>query len=109
MGTTITPLIPEVKVSKDPCECGAMQLEVDFNRNDTPLPRKETFHKGCVFCDEVLSALVQEGYVRPASVRVRAFPQQYLCFIPSRSPLWSAWAQGSVGKASNTLAATASA
>jgi DNA topoisomerase-3 len=50
-----------VKVSKDACECGAMLLEVDFNRNDTPLPGNETFHKGCVFCDDVLSALVQEG------------------------------------------------
>eukprot|EP00051_Salpingoeca_urceolata_P020697 m.313864 g.313864 ORF g.313864 m.313864 type:complete len:860 (+) comp19665_c0_seq2:161-2740(+) len=50
-----------VRTAKDESceECGAKIMKVDFNKQKTPLENGETKHEGCVFCDEVLSGLVQ--------------------------------------------------
>ncbi|BBM98000.1 DNA topoisomerase III [Marchantia polymorpha subsp. ruderalis] len=40
-------------------ECGSTLLEVDFNKNTTPLKDKATLHKACVLCDDLLHSLIE--------------------------------------------------
>jgi DNA topoisomerase-3 len=49
-----------ISVSKDHCDdCGSALLEVNFNKNATPLTGGATLHKACVLCDELLHSLVE--------------------------------------------------
>jgi len=50
--------------SKIYCEfCEARQLEINFNKNDIPAFLKGvTEYTGCIFCDELLSEMAEEGY-----------------------------------------------
>jgi DNA topoisomerase-3 len=40
-------------------ECESALLEVDFSKNDSPLPGGATKHVGCLLCDELLLGLVE--------------------------------------------------
>ncbi|KDP32568.1 hypothetical protein JCGZ_13118 [Jatropha curcas] len=40
-------------------ECDSMILEVDFNKNTTPLEDGATLHIGCILCDDLLHSLVE--------------------------------------------------
>jgi len=56
------PAAHKIACADDACdECGAKVLEVNFNKNDTPLPNGETFHKGCLKCDEMLNKRLDFG------------------------------------------------
>ncbi|XP_061166711.1 DNA topoisomerase 3-beta-1-like [Saccostrea echinata] len=53
----------KVSVSEEICDdCGAHIVDVDFNKDKTPLPSKETKHSGCVFCDSILKNLVEKHH-----------------------------------------------
>ncbi|CAI0397667.1 unnamed protein product, partial [Linum tenue] len=40
-------------------ECESKIIEVDFNKNSTPLEGGATLHRGCILCDELLHSLVE--------------------------------------------------
>merc|ERR1712060_288829 len=48
----------KVKVTNDLCEeCGSALLDVDFNKQKTPLAGGETQRKACLVCDEIFNKL----------------------------------------------------
>ncbi|KAF6163367.1 hypothetical protein GIB67_009607 [Kingdonia uniflora] len=49
-----------ISTTKDRCpECDSTILEVNFNKNTTPLSNGATLHIGCILCDELLHSLVE--------------------------------------------------
>ncbi|GMH18631.1 hypothetical protein Nepgr_020472 [Nepenthes gracilis] len=40
-------------------ECDSTIIEVDFNKNSTPLKDGATLHAGCILCDELLHSLIE--------------------------------------------------
>ncbi|CAM6081712.1 unnamed protein product [Calypogeia fissa] len=40
-------------------ECGSIILDVDFNKNTTPLPNGATLHRACIICDDLLHSLIE--------------------------------------------------
>eukprot|EP01135_Chromosphaera_perkinsii_P011275 Nk52_evm56s2367 gene=Nk52_evmTU56s2367 len=52
--------------------CGCALLNVEFNKNKTPLPDNATSYEGCVFCDDILISVTTSGHakrVHPGSRR----------------------------------------
>ena len=41
------------------CDCDSTIIEVDFNKNNTPLADGATLHAGCILCDELLHSLIE--------------------------------------------------
>ncbi len=73
-------MLPEgakkISVSDNICQqCGAMELRVDFNKNDLPaaLGGKTTVHKGCCWCDEIIASKCHEGKTRMTHGRRKQF------------------------------------
>ncbi|KAJ8771316.1 hypothetical protein K2173_026493 [Erythroxylum novogranatense] len=49
-----------IATTRDQCpECDSKIIEVDFNKNHTPLPDGATFYTGCILCDHLLHSLVE--------------------------------------------------
>ncbi|CAN0870597.1 DNA topoisomerase 3-beta [Linum grandiflorum] len=40
-------------------ECDSKIIEVDFNKNSTPLKDGSTLHRGCILCDDLLHSVVE--------------------------------------------------
>ncbi|KAI8513789.1 DNA topoisomerase 3-beta-1, partial [Branchiostoma belcheri] len=51
-----------VSASEDCEECGASIIDVDFNKAKSPLEGGETQHSGCIFCDPLLTPLIERHY-----------------------------------------------
>ena len=52
--------IHSIIVSKKRCDdCGASILNIQFNKNDTPLPNGNTEYAGCIWCDERLKGMLE--------------------------------------------------
>ncbi|KAJ7297715.1 hypothetical protein O6H91_Y040400 [Diphasiastrum complanatum] len=45
-------------------ECGSTILEVNFNKNTTPLPNGATLYKACLICDDLLLSLIEVKHGR---------------------------------------------
>ena len=45
-------------------ECGAVLLELDGRKGQSPLPGGETRRTGCVICDDFLSSLCEVQHAR---------------------------------------------
>lgn len=55
----------KIAVCQERCEeCGSALLEVNFNKNSTPLSNGATLHKACLLCDELLYSLVEVKHGR---------------------------------------------
>ncbi|KAL6526662.1 hypothetical protein OROGR_015752 [Orobanche gracilis] len=49
-----------ISTTRDHCtDCDSTIIEVDFNKNTTPLKDGATLHVGCILCDELLHSLVE--------------------------------------------------
>ncbi|XP_050236391.1 DNA topoisomerase 3-beta isoform X2 [Mercurialis annua] len=49
-----------IATTRERCiECDSTIIEVDFNKNTTPLEDGATLHSGCILCDELLHSLVE--------------------------------------------------
>ncbi|KAL8143853.1 hypothetical protein V2J09_016885 [Rumex salicifolius] len=54
-----------ISTTKDVCgECDSTIIEVDFNKNNTPLQDGATLHRGCILCDDLLHSLVEMKHGR---------------------------------------------
>eukprot|EP00039_Didymoeca_costata_P016971 m.310406 g.310406 ORF g.310406 m.310406 type:complete len:847 (-) comp16476_c2_seq4:74-2614(-) len=53
-----------VAVTKEICDCGSHLLDVDFNKNNTPLADGGTKLQGCMFCNDTLAAHVDFGHAK---------------------------------------------
>ncbi|PRP75307.1 hypothetical protein PROFUN_05618 [Planoprotostelium fungivorum] len=54
------PSAHKIAVADGVCEtCGSNLLDIDFNKNDTPLPNGETKLKGCIQCEPLLRTKVE--------------------------------------------------
>lgn len=59
-----------ISTTRDQCpDCGSTVIEVDFNKNTTPLAGGATLHLGCILCDELLHSLVSVKHGRMFSRR----------------------------------------
>ncbi|KAJ6723650.1 DNA TOPOISOMERASE 3-BETA-1 [Salix koriyanagi] len=49
-----------IATTRERCpECDSTIIEVDFNKNTTPLEDGATLHSGCILCDDLLHSLVE--------------------------------------------------
>lgn len=49
-----------ISTTRERCpECDSTIIEVDFNKNTTPLEDGATLHVGCILCDDLLHSLVE--------------------------------------------------
>ncbi|KAG6748637.1 hypothetical protein POTOM_048566 [Populus tomentosa] len=49
-----------ISTTRERCpECDSTIMEVDFNKNTTPLEDGATLHVGCILCDDLLHSLVE--------------------------------------------------
>ncbi|XP_057959790.1 DNA topoisomerase 3-beta isoform X2 [Malania oleifera] len=49
-----------ISTTREQCpECDSTIIEVDFNKKTTPLKDGNTWHAGCILCDELLHSLVE--------------------------------------------------
>jgi DNA topoisomerase-3 len=49
-----------ISTTREQCpECDSTIIEVDFNKNTTPLEDGATLHVGCILCDNLLHSLVE--------------------------------------------------
>jgi DNA topoisomerase-3 len=49
-----------ISTTREQCpECDSTIIEVDFNKNTTPLENGATLHVGCILCDNLLHSLVE--------------------------------------------------
>lgn len=59
-----------ISTTDDRCTyCDSMILEVDFNKNTTPLEDGATLHRGCILCDQLLHSLVLVKHGRQTFMR----------------------------------------
>lgn len=49
-----------ISTTQDRCpDCDSTIIEVDFNKNNTPLADGATLYSGCILCDELLHSLIE--------------------------------------------------
>lgn len=49
-----------ISTTRERCaECDSAIIEVDFNKNNTPLADGATLYSGCILCDELLHSLIE--------------------------------------------------
>ncbi|KAK6930656.1 DNA topoisomerase, type IA, central [Dillenia turbinata] len=60
-----------ISTTRERCpDCDSTIIEVDFNKNNTPLADGSTLHMGCILCDELLHSLVEMKHGKSFRMRV---------------------------------------